>query len=346
MKIIVSGGGTGGHIYPALTLVSALAKKERTAEFLYVGTQKGLEADIIPKEGIPFETVDIEGLKRSFSPANIVRLGRAMHGVAEAAAIVRRFRPDVVIGTGGYVCGPILMAASLAHVPTLIQEQNVVPGVTNKILSKFVTKIAVGTEEALCRFPRKKAVFTGNPIRREVMTASREKALETFAMVGVLQAAQEYPEVQFLLVTGRGEYEDVMRRLEEAGVDLAAAPHIKVEPYLYNMPEAMAMADLAVFRAGATGLAELTARGVPAILVPYPYAAENHQEYNARALERAGAARVILDRDLTDKTLSALLGELLSEEGKLRRMAEASRALGRPEAADEIADLVLEIAKD
>ena len=369
MKIIVSGGGTGGHIYPALTLVSALAKKERTAEFLYVGTQKGLEADIIPKEGIPFETVDIEGLERSFSPANIVRLGRAMHGLAEAAAIVRRFRPDVVIGTGGYVCGPILMAASLAHVPTLIQEQNVVPGVTNKILSKFVTKIAVGTEEALCRFPRKKAVFTGNPIRREVMTASREKALETFgfdaakrtvlvsggsrgarsidrAMVGVLQAAQEYPEVQFLLVTGRGEYEDVMRRLEEAGVDLAAAPHIKVEPYLYNMPEAMAMADLAVFRAGATGLAELTARGVPAILVPYPYAAENHQEYNARALERAGAARVILDRDLTDKTLSALLGELLSEEGKLRRMAEKSRVLGRPEAADEIADLVLEIAKD
>ena len=214
MKIIVSGGGTGGHIYPALTLVSALAKKERTAEFLYVGTQKGLEADIIPKEGIPFETVDIEGLKRSFSPTNIVRLGRAMHGLAEAAAIVRRFRPDVVIGTGGYVCGPILMAASLAHVPTLIQEQNVVPGVTNKILSKFVTKIAVGTEEALCRFPRKKAVFTGNPIRREVMTASREKALETFgfdaakrtvlvsggsrgarsidrAMVGVLQAAQK-----------------------------------------------------------------------------------------------------------------------------------------------------------
>ena len=345
MKIIVSGGGTGGHIYPALTLVSVLAKKERTAEFLYVGTQKGLEADIIPKEGIPFETVDIEGLKRSFSPTNIVRLGRAMHGLAEAAAIVRRFRPDVVIGTGGYVCGPILMAASLAHVPTLIQEQNVVPGVTNKILSKFVTKIAVGTEEALCRFPRKKAVFTGNPIRREVMTASREKALEKFgfdaakrtvlvsggsrgarsidrAMVGVLQAAQEYPEVQFLLVTGRGEYEDVMRRLEEAGVDLA------------------------VFRAGATGLAELTARGVPAILVPYPYAAENHQEYNARALERAGAARVILDRDLTDKTLSALLGELLSEEGKLRRMAEKSRVLGRPEAADEIADLVLEIAKD
>ena len=180
MKIIVSGGGTGGHIYPALTLVSVLAKKERTAEFLYVGTQKGLEADIIPKEGIPFETVDIEGLKRSFSPTNIVRLGRAMHGLAEAAAIVRRFRPDVVIGTGGYVCGPILMAASLAHVPTLIQEQNVVPGVTNKILSKFVTKIAVGTEEALCRFPRKKAVFTGNPIRREVMTASREKALEKF----------------------------------------------------------------------------------------------------------------------------------------------------------------------
>ena len=368
MKIIVSGGGTGGHIYPALTLVRAIAEKEKGAEFLYVGTKKGLEADIIPKEGIPFETVDIEGLKRGFSPSNIVRLGRAVHGLAEAAAIVRRFRPDAVIGTGGYVCGPILMAASFAHVPTLIQEQNVVPGVTNKILAKFVTRIAVGMEEALAHFPREKTVFTGNPIRREVMTANREKAFKKFgfdsarrmvlvsggsrgarsidrAMVGVLKQAQEYPQVQYLLVTGKGEYEDVMRRLREAGVDLERFPHLRVEPYLYDMPEALSMADLAIFRAGATGLAELTARGVPAILVPYPFAAENHQEHNARALEKAGAARVILNRDLTAETLAALLGELLKEEDALRRMAQSSRSLGRPQAAGDIADMVLGLAK-
>ncbi len=368
MKIIVSGGGTGGHIYPALTLVRTLAQKDRTAKFLYVGTKKGLEADIIPKEGIPFATVNIAGLLRRFSLINILRLGRSAYGLLESFAILRRFSPDVVIGTGGYVCGPILMAASLLSIPTLIQEQNVTPGVTNKILANFVTKIAVGTKEALQHFPSTKAIFTGNPIRREIMTASRKQAFLKFgfaphkrtvlvsggsrgarsidrAMIGVLQKAKNYPDVQYLFVTGKGEYKDVMRRLQDANVNVEALPHIKVEPYLYNMPEAMAIADLAIFRAGAIGLAEITARGIPAILVPYPFAAENHQEHNARALERAGAARVILDRDLNATTLLMLLETLFSTKELLLDMKKASLALARPTAADDIADLVLKIAK-
>ena len=164
------------------------------------------------------------------------------------------------------------------------------------------------------------------------------------AMIGVLKEAQNHPEVQFLHATGKGEYDAQLQRLADAGVDLAAAPHIQVKPYLYNMPQAMAMADLAIFRAGATGLAELTARGIPAILVPYPYAAENHQEHNARALEEAGAARMILDRDLSSERLASVLTELLSEPAKLAQMAAASRRLGRPEAAADIAELVLSIA--
>lgn len=368
MNIIVSGGGTGGHIYPALTIIGALRRKVKDARFLYVGTQRGLEADIVPKEGVPFATVDIRGFERHLTPKNILRAGRAMAGTVHAMKIVKEFCPDVAIGTGGYVCGPILLAASLMHVPTLIQEQNVVPGITNRILAKVVTRIAVGTEEAMRRFPAEKAVFTGNPIRSEVLTAQRELGAEAFgldpkkptvlvsggsrgarsinrATVRVLALAAEHPEVQFLHVTGKAEYADVMEQLKAEGVDLSAAPHLKVEPYLYNMPQAMAMTDLAVFRAGATGLAELTARGIPAILVPYPFAAENHQEQNARALERAGAARVILNRDLTPETLSALLAELLSERHKLEAMAAASRALGRPQATEEIADLVLELAE-
>ena len=145
-------------------------------------------------------------------------------------------------------------------------------------------------------------------------------------------------------MTGKLEYEDVLSRLQAAGVDLATAPHIQVRPYLYNMPQAMAMADLAVFRAGATGLAELTARGIPSILIPYPYAAENHQEHNARALEEAGASRMILNRDLTSERLCAVLTELLSEDEKLAVMAQASRSMGRPQAAGDIANLVLELA--
>lgn len=367
MNIIVSGGGTGGHIYPAITIIRTIQKKSPDAKFLYVGTARGLEADIVPKEGLPFATVDIQGLERHLTPVNLLRMGKAMAGVVKAARIVRHFRPDVVVGTGGYVCGPILLAASFLHVPTLIQEQNVVPGITNKILSKFVAKIAAGTEEAVKHFPADKVLFTGNPIRSEVLTASREDGAKAYgfdpakktvlisggsrgarainrAMIQVLVQAAKHPEVQYLHVTGKNEYEDVMRRLQEAGFDSEQTKHIQIRPYVYDMPKAMAMADLAVFRAGATGLAELTARGIPSILIPYPYAAENHQEYNARALEKAGAARVILNRDLTSARLCAVLTELLSEEDKLKAMAVASRSMGRPQAAGDIADLVLKLA--
>lgn len=368
MNIIVSGGGTGGHIYPAITIIRTIQEKYPDAKFLYVGTKHGLEADIIPKEGLPFATVDIQGFERHLTFDNVRRAGKAMLGVAKAAGIVKRFKPDVVVGTGGYVCGPILLAASLLHIPTLIQEQNVVPGITNKILAKFVTCIAAGTKEAMVHFPAEKVVFTGNPIRSEVMTARREDGARAYgfdpnkktvlisggsrgarainrAMVAILVQAANRNDVQYLHVTGKHEYNDIVNRLQAAGIKLDELKHIKVKPYLYDMPKAMAMTDLAIFRAGATGLAELTARGIPSILIPYPYAAENHQEHNARALEKAGASRMILNRELTSKRLCSVLTELLSEDDKLKAMAKASQGLGRPQAAVQIADMVLKLAK-
>lgn len=368
MRIIVSGGGTGGHIYPALTIVRAIQKKIPDAEFLYVGTKDGLEADIVPKEGIPFETVNIQGFKRSLTPENLVRGARAFGGVVKAMGIVRRFRPDVAVGTGGYVCGPILLASSLMRIPTLIQEQNVMPGVTNRLLARFVSCIAMGTKEAAEHFPKGKRVFTGNPIREEVMRARSEDGKEMFgldpkaktvlvsggsrgarsinrAMVGVLAHYAGRDGVQILHVTGKAGYDETMQSLKEAGVDLDAAGNLFVEPYLYNMPQALACADVAVFRAGAIGIAELTARGVPSILVPYPFAAANHQEMNARAIATAGAARMILDRELTAERLLSVLAELLSEDAKLRRMAKAAKKLGRPKAADEIASRVIRLAR-
>lgn len=368
MRIIVSGGGTGGHIYPALTIVRAIQKKIPDAEFLYVGTKDGLEADIVPKEGIPFETVNIQGFKRSLTPENLVRGARAFGGVVKAMGIVRRFKPDVAIGTGGYVCGPILLASSLMRIPTLIQEQNVMPGVTNRLLARFVSCIAMGTKEAAEHFPKGKRVFTGNPIREEVMRARSEDGKEMFgldpkaktvlvsggsrgarsinrAMVGVLAHYADRDGVQILHVTGKAGYDETMQSLKEAGVDLDAAGNLFVEPYLYNMPQALACADVAVFRAGAIGIAELTARGVPSILVPYPFAAANHQEMNARAIATAGAARMILDRELTAERLLSVLAELLSEDAKLKRMAKAAKKLGRPKAADEIASRVIRLAR-
>lgn len=368
MKIIVSGGGTGGHIYPALTLIRTLEKKVPSLEVLYVGTHKGLEADIVPKEGIPFATVDLQGFKRSLSPENIWRAARAIKSVGRAMGIVRKFQPDVVIGTGGYVCGPVLMAAGLLGIPSLIQEQNVIPGITNKILARFVDTIATGYQEADKYFPVSKVIFTGNPIRAEVMAPRQEGTYEAFglrpgrktilvsggsrgarsinrAMVEVLRYYAGREDVQLLHVTGRDEYEDIMSRVRSAGVDLAEAGNLRVEPYLYDMPRAMSIADLAVFRAGATGLAELTAKGIPAILVPYPYAAENHQEYNARAMEMAGAARVILNKDISPALLIETIDSLLGDEEGLHRMAAASMALGRPCAAEMIAGLIIELAR-
>ena len=362
MKIIVSGGGTGGHIYPALTLIDAIKNKKPDAEFLYVGTEKGLEADIVPKAGINFTALKLEGgLERRFTLENISRAANAIWSIKRASDIVKNFKPDAVVGTGGYVCGPILLAASLMKVPTLIQEQNAVAGVTNKILSKFVKKIAVGTKDALKNFPADKTIYTGNPIRREVLAAKKIDGLKEFnftddkpivlisggsrgarsinnAMIDVLKSAAQKNSAQFLHVTGKGEFDSVIKKLSD--VD---APNIRIMPYLYNMPTAMAMADLAIFRAGATGLAELTARGIPAILIPYPYAAENHQEFNARSLVEAGAARMILNKDLTAELLEKNIDELLSSPEKLKSMAAASLSLGKPNAADEIADLILNL---
>ena len=363
MRIIFSGGGTGGHIYPALTLIDTIKNKLPDTNFLYVGTEKGMESDIVPKTGINFSAMKLEGgLERHFTLENFKRAADAIFSIKRAGKIIDEFKPDVVVGTGGYVCGPILLAASLKNIPTLIQEQNAVAGITNKILSKFVTKIAVGSKLALKNFPAAKTVYTGNPIRAEVLTGKREDGLREFnfsddkpvilisggsrgarsinlAMIDVLKHADNF-NAQFLHVTGKGEFDSVTEKLGKV------PPNVKVVPYLYNMPTAMAMADLAIFRAGATGLAELTARGVPAILIPYPYAAENHQEFNAMELVKVGAAKMILNKDLTSEILTAQIDELIKSPSTLKEMAAASLSIGRPQAASEIADLILSLVID
>ncbi len=368
MKVIISGGGTGGHIYPALTIARAI-NDIQPADILFVGTGQGLEADIVPKEGFPFATVDAGGLERRLTLGNVRALFRTVAGLLESFVLVRRFRPDIVIGTGGYVCGPVLLAASLLGIPALIQEQNVIPGVTNRILARFVAKIAAGYDEAAQNFGanRDKVVVTGNPVRREVITAARAESLAALglapdkltvlvaggsrgarsintAMADVHARFAGRPDIQILHATGSGEYNNIVGLLGQRGIDPAKTGNISIVPYLYNMPQALAAADLAIFRAGAIGLAELTVRGIPAVLIPYPYAAENHQEFNARVLEARGAAVVIRDADLSGGLLADTLETLLGDPARLQAMAAASRQLGRPEAAEAIAALAIDLA--
>lgn len=369
MRIMMSGGGTGGHIYPAVTIARAIKKEVKFCEVLFVGTRRGLEADIIPTEGFEIQFIDVCGFERRLSVKNVQTIVKTVASVWQSRKIIKEFKPDIVIGTGGYVCGPVLLAASLMRIPTMIQEQNVIPGITNKILSRFVDKIALGYGEAARYFGNQNKVFTsGNPIRQEVMSANREESIVALgldaskrtilisggsrgarsinqAMLEVYQHFAGSKEIQLLHVTGQSEYNGIVGNLNQCGIDRTAAGNIIIKPYLYNMPQALAVADLAIFRAGALGLAELTARGIPSILIPYPYAAENHQEFNARVMEQQGAAVVIRDADLNGNVLIKAIKELASSPRKIDAMAVASKKIGRPDAAESIAQMALSLTR-
>ncbi|MEG6585942.1 undecaprenyldiphospho-muramoylpentapeptide beta-N-acetylglucosaminyltransferase [Dendrosporobacter sp. 1207_IL3150] len=365
MRIIVSGGGTGGHIYPAITLIKAIKSLRNSCEILYIGTNEGLEADIIPKEGLPFATIEVRGLAREISLKNVATVLKTFGSLWQSRRLISQFKPDVVIGTGGYVCGPVLLAASLMGIPTMIQEQNVVPGITNRILAKFVDKIAVGYADAAKHFNRSaKVVFTGNPIRPEVLSALREEGMSKLGLdpkkktilisggsrgarsinTAMIQVHKHYAgnkNIQLLHVTGKNEYNDIVGNLMQIGIDTATAGNIIIKPYLYDMPNALAATDLAIFRAGAIGLAELTSLGIPSILIPYPYAAENHQEFNARVMEHQGAAVVIKDNELNGEKLTKVVDGLIFDNERLKVMAKASKSLGRPDAAEQIARMAI-----
>ena len=273
-----------------------------------------------------------------------------------------------MIGTGGYVCGPLLLAAALRGIPTLIQEQNVVPGITNKILSRFVDVVAVGYEEATPHFPNaKQVVYTGNPVRPNVVTANREEARAYFglqetqtailvaggsrgarsinkAMLAVHEHYKDREDIKIIHATGTDEYSRVCESLgiQEGEV---YSPTSHIVPYLDNMDMAMAASDMAIFRSGAIGLAELAVRGIPSILIPYPYAAADHQTFNAKAFVEAGASTMIVDKELDGTKLLQSVDAMLEDQECRQRMAQATLQLGKPQAAIEIATLALSIKK-
>ena len=366
MRIIVSGGGTGGHIYPAVTIANQIKEKQPDAEIIFVGTREGLECEIVPRYGYPIEFIEVAGFQRKLSLDTIKSAFKLLAGLIDALKLIRKIKPDLVVGTGGYVCGPVLFLAALQGIPTCIQEQNAMPGVTNKILAHFVKKVFLGYQEAGKYFGgNSDKIFTGNPIRKEILEVSRATAIEKFkldpakktilvsggsrgarsindAMALVETSLAGRSDVQVIHITGETGYEKFIGQVEKK---VLMSDNIKVFRYMHDMPLALAAADLAVFRSGAIGLAELMARGIPSILVPYPYATANHQEHNARAVEGAGGAVVILDKELTGEILLKQIESLLADESKLQKMKDAAKALGRPEATEDIARKVLALLK-
>ncbi|MCF8010631.1 MAG: undecaprenyldiphospho-muramoylpentapeptide beta-N-acetylglucosaminyltransferase [Clostridiales bacterium] len=361
MRFVITGGGTGGHIYPALAIARGIEDKYPGAEILYIGTASGMEAKIIGKTGFKFKELNMSGLKRSLTPKNLIVLLRAGGGIMRARRAIKAFKPSAVIGTGGYVCGPVIMAAVSLRIPTLIHEQNALPGITNRVLSVFANRTMVTFEDSISRFPRySKKIITGLPVRPEVITRDRKKARENLgirpeellilsfggsqgaksineAMTGVLKEFKKEKLFKFIHVTGEKGYRDFFNFCKKIDFHLSETNNnIQVISYLHDMPEVLAAADLAVCRAGAATLSEMTVRGVPCILVPYPFAAENHQEYNARAMVENGASEMILDKDINAKLLGDKIKKLVLDKDLLEKMHQGSLSLGKPGALKEI----------
>ena len=361
MRVVITGGGTGGHIYPGLAIAEAVRELHRDAEVLFIGGD-GLERRIIPQEGWSFRRVVAGRIRRAVFWQMPWAVAVTAAGTAQALLLLRAFRPHAVAATGGYASAPVGAAAAALGIPLVVQEQNLYPGATNRILARWATIVSVPHESVAARFPGK-AVVTGVPVRAKALRGDRIRGRRRFGLderdftilvLGGSQGARSLntavaemraalasgPTVQIVHQTGNAHIAGVQEQIAPPPGSLR---YVAV-PYIEDVADAYACADLVICRAGASTLAEVTANGRPVIAVPYPYAAAGHQESNARLLESAGAAVVVLDGELSGRRLADEVTALRSNPGRLEAMAAASRRLGRPQAARAVAELVLQAA--
>lgn len=365
MKILISGGGTGGHIYPAIAIANKIREEIKNVEILFVGTKKGLESKLVPNAGYKLKTITVSGFRRKLSMDTLNSVKDLFLGIKDARKIIREFKPDLVIGTGGYVCGPVVFIASLFNIKTAIHEQNVIPGATNKILGKFVDRIFTSFDESKKYFGNSnKIIVTGNPVRKDFIDIKKrecrkalkidddqfvvmafggsrgaEKINET--MIDVIKKFNGDKNITIIHITGSIHYELEMKKLTKLGIKLEE--NIRVKEYVYDMSTFMGACDLVICRSGAITLAEVTAMGLPSILIPSPYVTNNHQEMNARVLEKNGAAVLVLEKELSGKNIIQFLTTFLKDRKKLQVMAKKSRCLAKINATDLIYTNILNL---
>ncbi|MEE9127339.1 MAG: undecaprenyldiphospho-muramoylpentapeptide beta-N-acetylglucosaminyltransferase [Planctomycetota bacterium] len=356
-RIVVAGGGTGGHVYPGVAIARELQRRRPRRELLFVGTERGMETDLVPAEGFRLETIRASGLVGVGLMARLRGLARLPLGLLDSWRILADFRPQLVVGVGGYASGPVLAAALLRRLPTLIHEQNRWPGMTNRTLSTLVDRIAVSFPGTMGKLGRK-GVVTGNPVRPGfeesmkrapadgpvhvlVFGGSRGARALNDAVVDALPQLARQPQRLFLHhQTGPADHERVQAAYRSAGYTES-----KVEEYILQMPEALAAAHLVVCRAGASTLAELALVGRASVLVPFPQATHDHQLHNASGFADAGAARLLDQKDLSGTALANVLEELSADREALDAMSRAARGLARPDAAARIVDMAEELIR-
>ncbi len=356
MRVLIAGGGTGGHLFPGIALAEEVVDRHPRNDAIFVGTDRGLEARVVPQNGFVFEAIKSRGLKGMGFVKLLLGLLLLPLSFLSALSLLRKYKPDVVVGVGGYSSGPVVMSAWLMRIPTAIQEQNALPGLTNKILGKFVDAVFLSFEGAIPFFPYKRAHVLGNPIRRGLLeNFLRSKTVhETFTLLifggslgarglntRVIEALPFLKDLKGHIVithqTGKNDLQTVKKGYAEA--DFPA----DVREFIDDMAGAYLGADLVLCRAGATTLAELTVCKKPSILVPFPHATDDHQAVNAKALVDAGAAVMFREAELTGEKLAATIRELKNDPVRLQKMEKAAGALGRPEAAREIADVLQQL---
>lgn len=366
MKILFAGGGTAGHINPALSIADYIKENDENFEALFVGTQRGLEKKLVPASGYKITYIDICGFNRKKLLKNISVLYKLYKARLDSKKILREFCPDAVVCTGGYVSGPVLMAAKSLKIPSIIHEQNVYPGLTVRGSEKYVDCVAVSFSETVEMMKDKgKCVVTGNPIRPEILRADRESARRELGvgdkpfvlvfggslgaekinntMLGVINKLSKTNDFTLLFGTGDRNYQKVMAKLEAEGI--ALSDNIKIVPYINNMSSVMAAADVVVARSGAITVSEICAMGKPSVLIPSPNVVRNHQEQNARALENKNAAVVITEDILSDELLYSKIIELVSDNTALSEMGQCAKTMAKTNATEEIFNIVKKIIK-
>jgi UDP-N-acetylglucosamine--N-acetylmuramyl-(pentapeptide) pyrophosphoryl-undecaprenol N-acetylglucosamine transferase len=373
MNVVFTCGGTAGHVNPAIALAGLMKKKDPETKVLFVGSEKGMERELVKKAGYDFVGIEIQNFRRSMTPKNIAHnLATArmlMTAPSKAKKVIRDFRPDLVVGTGGYASYPMVKYGSKAGIPTAVHESNMVPGLTTKTLEPFADRVMVGFEA--CRQYYKnpeKVIVTGTPVRGDFFETTKDGARKKLGIADglpvvvtfwgslgasnmnammedfVKRAARDKKFHHIYAVGGKGG--SAMRaKLRAEGLDLSDCPLEDVRDYIYDMAEVMRAADMVICRAGASTISELTALGVPAIIVPSPYVVNNHQEKNARVLEKAGGAVILLEKETSGAELYDTALSLLSDKARLEKMGAAMASLGIPDATERIYETVTSIKK-
>lgn len=371
MKVIIAAAGTGGHINPGIAIANKIMKEEPNSKIVFVGTNRGIEKDLVPRAGYELETIEAYGFSKKISRENIRRTLKTLESYGKAEKIVKKFKPDIVIGTGGYICGPVLTAAQKLKIPTMLHESNSFPGLAVKMLARKTNTILLGFKEAREFLPKSAhVVVTGTPTkieplhwteeekRKEKENFGLEADLPTVLVFGGSQGAKKINDTmidliknhadkgyQVIWAVGQKNFEEVQKVFQKDQLDVEHLQHAKVVPYIYHMERVMNMADILVCRSGAITIAEICKLGKPAIFVPLPNVSQNHQEKNARVLQKMGAAYIILNQELTKEKLADTIQTMIQDPKKMKSMGENAEKLAIHQVEDKIYQEIKKLVK-